>query len=171
MKQHFLLLLLAFACLLPCSGREKKEYVVHYDIRLDEVSCNKNTGYRQGITEQPFTDLEGNSCCRYRYEDDCISCVWYVSDIAFNFSLVNKLPAPMVVPWNSVSITNVDKVQSGVGYSLERTDQLMPSMLPGGTGLSGFVLPDINYPTGVEKDLATVLPTRFRSRMGAETYC
>jgi hypothetical protein len=167
MKQHFLLLLLAFACLLPCSGREKKEYVVHYDIRLDEVSCNKNTGYRQGITEQPFTDLEGNSCCRYRYEDDCISYVWYVSDIAFNFSLVNKLPAPMVVPWNSVSITNVDKVQSGVGYSLERTDQLMPSMVPGGTGLSGFVLPDINYPTGVEKDLATVLPTRFRSRMGA----
>ncbi|GEM_PF-1085319 len=151
--------------------KARAEYVVRYKVRLDEVSCDRNVGYRQGITSETFTDLDGKEGVRWRYADDIIGAVWYVSDIALNFSMVNKRQAAMMIPWKSVNYRDVDRLQSGVGYTLERTDELMPSFVPGGTGLSGFLIPDINYPTegDVEQEITPLLPTHFRTRAAALT--
>jgi len=171
------LIVLLFLCCLPqladgairLRKKTRTEYVVRYKVRLDEVSCDRDVGYRQGITSETFTDLDGKEDERWRYADDIIGAVWYVSDIALNFSLVNKRQAAMTIPWKSVNYRDVDRLQSGVGYTMERTDELMPSFVPGGTGLSGFLVPDVNYPAegDVEQDITPLLPTRFRTRTAA----
>ena len=149
-------------------GKARTEYVVRYDVRLDEVSCDRDVGYRQGITSETFTTLEGEEETRWRYADDIIGAAWYVSDIALNFSLVNKRKAAMTIPWSSVIFTDVDKKQSGVGYALERSEEMMPSFIPSGTGVSGFLVPDVNYPTDDDENILPLLPTQFRSKREAD---
>ena len=149
-------------------GKARTEYVVRYDVRLDEVSCDRDVGYRQGITSETFTTLEGEEEMRWRYADDIIGSAWYVSDIALNFSLVNKRKAAMTIPWSSVIFTDVDKKQSGVGYALERSEEMMPSFIPSGTGVSGFLVPDVNYPTDDDGNILPLLPTQFRTKREAD---
>ncbi len=180
MKRYVYLIIIMAAFALPSSAGEKvsifkkepkgkPEYVVRYAIRLDDVSCDRNVGFRQGIKAEAFTDLDGGEDHRYRYADDVIGATWYVSDIALNFSIVNKRQAPMMIPWSSVNYRDPNRLQSGVGYTLEHTDEMMPSFVPGGTGLSGFLIPDVNYPVegGVRKDITPLLPSRFRTRSAA----
>jgi len=179
MKRYAYLIILVTFALSSAAGegvslfkkrpKGKLEYVVRYAIRLDEVSCDRNVGFRQGIKAEAFTDLDGNQDFRYRYADDVIGTTWYVSDIALNFSIVNKRQAPMMIPWSSVNYRDVNCLQSGVGYTMEHTDEMMPSFVPGGTGLSGFLVPDVNYPIegGVGKDITPLLPSRFRTRAAA----
>ena len=180
MKRLFTLLLLPLFLLLPqlakggtpamkLKKKMRTEYVVRYKVKLVEVMCDRGVGYRQGITSETFADLDGKEDTRWRYADDVIGTTWYVSDIALNFSLVNKRQISMMIPWSSVNYRDVDRLQSGVGYTLERTDEMMPSLVPGGTGLSGFLIPDINYPAdnAIQQDVTPLLPSHFRKRNAA----
>ena len=146
----------------------KKEYIVQYALRLADVTCDRDCGYVEGITAEPFTDLNGLECVSYRYKDDVVNMTWYLSDIALSFSLVNKLDTTLTMHWSQLSGRGVDGRPTRFGYTLERPRVLVALDVPAHTGLNGFLIPYVNYPVFPMDTIKPLVPGSFLSRKDAK---
>lgn len=133
-----------------------KEYVVRHRLQLTEVTCNHDCGFVQGITEEPFTDIDGVESCRYRYADDVINMTWYASEIAFNFSFVNKLDKDMTLLWNDMRVQVFEGERVALGNTMQKPRQFVAAEVRAHSGTSGFLIPLNDYP--VNKTFEPIMP-------------
>ena len=115
MKRLFIILML-FLCL-PTSMRAEKEFVVHYDIALTSVAFDGLTDTSLRIVAEPMTDLDGIQGFSYHFSDNKVNMAWYVSDIAFNYSIKNNTPLPMSVLTKDLRVTDWTKHSLKMGYT------------------------------------------------------
>ena len=167
--KRFLLIVLTFQFLLS-SAEVKKEYVVRHQLQLTDVTCNRDCGFVQGITEEPFTDVDGTTGYRYRYVDDVVNMTWYVSTTALNFSIMNKSDSLMALCYEEIFGRDLDGAPVRYGNMLERPEpERHYSYIPSNTFFSGFLIPLNNYPSAKEKEteIHSLYKNTYRTRLQA----
>ena len=123
-----------------------KSYVASYSVGLSAVESPADAKQQFGETKVVTFDEEGIS--KYRYEDDYIDIVWYVSSKQFNFTLKNKSGHTLKINWDDVSYVDtkgqVGRVMhSGVKYA-ERNSSQPATTVPKGASISDILLPTDN---------------------------
>ena len=152
-----LLPILFLMAVLPAWGKGDK-YKAHYVIKLSEVTCDKDCGFVQKIAADKFQDMDGVPYTRYRYNDDILSITWYVSENAFNFTLVNKTDSTLTIQTNKVFARNWDDYPTRFGYSLDKPFFPARFVVQEQSFFSGLLIPMYNYPD--KPLLANTFPTR-----------
>lgn len=154
----------ALATLMLSSCGMLKTYVANYSVGLSSVESPADAKQQFGETKVVNFDEDGIS--KYRYEDDYIDIVWYVSSKQFNFTLLNKSGHSMKINWDDVSYVDtkgqVGRVMhAGVKYN-ERNNSQPATTVPKGAKISDILLPTDNvyYDT----------PTRYTSGGWRENY-
>jgi len=160
---HTLLLVSLLVCVGPAAAdAEETHYVVHYAVRLAQVTCDRDCGFVQEITADKFHDMDGVPYVRYRYTDDVVIITWSVSDNAFDYNLINKTDSTMTIHTSRIFARDWDNLPASFGYALEKPRRAAVWTVPPATVSSGFLIPLYNYP---EKPL---LPNTFSTRKQAE---
>ena len=121
-------------------------FVVHYTVSLSNVTCDADCGFVQAITSDTFNDLNGVPYNRYLYVDDVMSITWYVSDNAFNYSLVNKSDSSMTIHTSRIFARDWGNRPVSFGHTLEKPQYAAEIVIPAQTFSSGFLIPLRNYP-------------------------
>ena len=145
MKKISLLSMIAAGLLISSCGAFKS-YVASYSVGLSAVESPADAKQQFGETKVVTFDEEGIS--KYRYEDDYIDIVWYVSSKQFNFTLKNKSGHTLKINWDDVSYIDtkgqVGRVMhSGVKYA-ERNSSQPATTVPKGASISDILLPTDN---------------------------
>ena len=145
MKKFGLLLSLAGALALSSCGAFKS-YVASYSVGLSSVESPANA--KQQFGETKVVTFKDGALNKYRYEDDFIEIVWYVSSKQFNFDLKNKSGHTLKINWDDISYVDYDGktgrvMHSGVKYT-ERNNSQPSSTVPKGASLSDILLPTEN---------------------------
>ena len=143
-KLSFIALLCASFLFSSCGAF--KSYVASYSVGLSAVESPADAKQQFGETKVVTFDEEGIS--KYRYEDDYIDIVWYVSSKQFNFTLKNKSGHTLKINWDDVSYVDtkgqVGRVMhSGVKYA-ERNSSQPATTVPKGASISDILLPTDN---------------------------
>ena len=167
MKNALLCFTMMLLSLLPASGRNN-EYTVRYALRLASVACDKDCGFVQPITEDSFADLDGLPTTTYRYKDDVVSMSWYVSDEAFNFTMINKSDSTMKLWWKDMSTRDINGVPSYISYTMEKPRFYIALDVPSHTGLNGYLIPLRNYPSNPKKDIRPLIEGTYLSQRAAK---
>lgn len=165
---RFVTLILTLLICLSTIAKEKKLYVVQYDVALESVTCDRDCGFVQDIIDEPFTDLNGIECHRYRYVDDKISMSWYVSDYALNYTIVNKTSEEIILHWSSILMTDFDGHRCGLGYTMQKPKTAEPLTVLPLNFLSGLFIPLAHYPADGSENIAPLIPSLFTSKSMAE---
>ncbi len=120
-------------------------YGAIYDIGLSSVESPSDAKERFGETKiVNYTD----SVDKYRYEDDYIDIVWYVTKSRFNFELKNKTEHTMKINWDEVTYIDATGqakrvIHQGVKY-VDRDKAQASTTLPRGTRVSDCLIPSEN---------------------------
>lgn len=140
-----------------------------WTIRLSNVICKEECGFVQGITEERFTDLDGVECMRYRYVDDVVNITWYISDIALNYSFINKTDSLMVLDTGHIFGHDWESHPVSYGSTMEKPRFYPQLTIPAHTFCTGYLIPMYNYPDAKhpEADLLPFLPNTFGSERAA----
>ena len=143
-KLSFIALFCASFLLSSCGAF--KSYDASYSVGLSAVESPADAKQQFGETKVVTFDEEGIS--KYRYEDDYIDIVWYVSSKQFNFTLKNKSGHTLKINWDDVSYVDtkgqVGRVMhSGVKYA-ERNSSQPATTVPKGASISDILLPTDN---------------------------
>ena len=123
-----------------------KSYTAKYDVSLASVESPADAKAQFGETKvTSFTEGEYN---KYRYEDDYIDIVWYVSTKQFNFTLKNKSNHTIKINWDDISYVDYEGqtgrvMHTGVKYT-ERNNSQPASTVPKGASISDILLPTEN---------------------------
>lgn len=100
MKKIICLVSLVGSLMLSSCGAFKS-YVATYSVGLSSVESPADAKQQFGETKVVnFKDGEVN---KYRYEDNYIEIVWYVSGKQFNFDLKNKSGHTLKINWDDIS--------------------------------------------------------------------
>ena len=159
-----ILIILLFLCCLPQLAEGEKAYVVRYDVHLTCVSRNGVIDSAHPITSEPFSDLEGTRGTRFHFADEVMNMTWYVSDIAFNYTLKNDFPLPIYIPTKDISFCDTRNRRDRMGYDLEGNKENPVFTINTGTFISGFFIPRKNYLKDKEEiDIRPILPNTFPS--------
>jgi len=142
----------------PVSVPKDGKYKAHYVIRLSDVTCDRDRGFVQGISADSFKDMDGVPYTRYRYNDGIMSLTWYVSENAFNFTLVNKTDSVLTIKSNKIFARDWDDYPTRFGYSLDRPYYPAKFVVQGQSFFSGLLIPMYNYPD--KPLLSNTFPTR-----------
>ena len=142
----------------PVSVPRNGGYKAHYVIRLSDVTCDRDRGFVQGISADKFQDMDGVPYTRYRYNDDIMSITWYVSENAFNFTLVNKTDSILAIQTNKIFARDWDDYPTRFGYSLDKPYYPAKFVVQGKSFFSGLLVPMYNYPD--KPLLSNTFPTR-----------
>ena len=137
-----------------------ERYSLHYAIRLDTVACYKDCGFVQDIRVQQTTDLEGAPYLSCHYSDDWLSMSWNVSDIAFNYSIVNKSDSIVSLLCHQIVGTDWVGDPTNFGSSLEN-NHFFPLVKINPHGVcNGCFIPIGNYRKKLngETKIKTLLP-------------
>ncbi len=143
-KYSFLAMLISVLMLTSCGAL--RSYVADYSVGLTTVESPADAKQQFGETKVVTFDEEGIS--KYRYEDDFIDIVWYVSSKQFNFTLKNKSGHTLKINWDDVSYVDtkgqVGRVMhAGVKYS-ERNSSQPSTTIPKGASITDILLPTDN---------------------------
>lgn len=146
MKHYFsyVFFLLALGIFTSCGSF--KSYLALYDVGLKKVESPADSKNQFGETKVVnFKDGELN---KYRYEDDYIEIVWYVSTKQFNFELRNKSDYTIKINWDDISYVNSSgtsgrMMHAGVKYT-ERNNSQPSTTIPKGAKISDLLLPTDN---------------------------
>lgn len=123
-----------------------KSYTAKYDVSLASVESPADAKAQFGETKvATFQDGEIN---KYRYEDDYIDIIWYVSSTQFNFTLTNKSNHTIKINWDDISFVDYNGktgrvMHTGVKYN-ERNNSQPASTIPKGASLTDILLPTDN---------------------------
>ena len=105
MKKIFVLLL-GFGLLMQSCG-SLTSYMASYSVGLSSVESPADAKQQFGETKVvSFTDEQGID--KYRYEDDFIEVIWYVSATQFNFDLKNKSGHTIKINWDDISYVDIN---------------------------------------------------------------
>ncbi|MBP5323862.1 MAG: hypothetical protein J6Y84_08740 [Bacteroidaceae bacterium] len=171
MEKRFLSILFAFALMkamcLPSFCQEGGEWLVHYSFRLERVECSRECGAEQEIRSEVFFDLDSMICQRYHYKDDVLSMSWYVSDIAFNYTIKTDSPLPLLIASKDIYASYGKKKHARLGYDLDGSNDKPVFRVLKSSFLTGFLVPRDNYPKAKNKDIAPILPNTFDSMEAA----
>ncbi|MDO4161214.1 MAG: hypothetical protein Q4D41_12225 [Prevotellaceae bacterium] len=145
MKKLSIFALICGAVLLSSCGAFKS-YVASYSVGLSAVESPADAKQQFGETKVVNFNEEGVD--KYRYEDDYIDIVWYVSSKQFNFTLKNKSGHSLKINWDDVSYVDtkgqVGRVMhSGVKYT-DRNNSQPATTIPKGASISDILLPTEN---------------------------
>lgn len=120
-------------------------YGAIYDIRLSSVESPADAKKQFGETKiVNYNDEVG----KYRFEDDYIDIVWYVSKDRFNFELKNKTNHTIKINWDEVTFVDFNGeakrvIHQGVKY-VDRNAAQPSSTIPRGTRVNDFLVPSEN---------------------------
>lgn len=120
-------------------------YGAAYHIGLSSVESPVDAKQQFGETKiVSYAD----SISKYKYEDDYIDIVWYVTKDRFNFELKNKTNHTMKINWDEV--TYVDPfggakrvIHQGIKY-IDRDKSQPSSTIPRGTRVTDCLIPSEN---------------------------
>lgn len=121
-------------------------YMASYSVGLSSVESPANS--KQQFGETKVVDFKDGEVNKYRYEDDFIEIVWYVSTKQFNFELKNKSNHSLKVDWDDISFVDISKkagrvMHAGVKYS-EKNSSQPATTVPKGASISDILLPTEN---------------------------
>ncbi len=140
------LALITFIGMMFASCGMLKSYTAMYDVSLATVESPADAKAQFGETKvASFKDGEIN---KFRYEDDYIDIVWYVSPNDFNFDLTNKSNHTIKINWDDISFVDCKGktgrvMHSGVKY-IERNNSQPATTIPKGASLSDVLIPTDN---------------------------
>lgn len=151
-----------------------------YSVGLSSVESPANA--KQQFGETKVVNFKDGNLSKYRYEDDYIDIVWYVSSKQFNFELKNKSGHTIKINWDDVSYVDVNGktgrvMHAGVKYT-ERNNSQPATTIPKNATISDILLPTDNvyfvsgqYGGWREEDL---IPSTYRTQedydAGAKNY-
>jgi hypothetical protein len=143
-KKH--LFVIPFMGLLLSSCGMMQSYMASYSVGLSSVESPANA--KQQFGETKVVDFKDGEVNKYRYEDDYIEIVWFVSSKQFNFELKNKTTHSMKINWDDISFVDINGktgrvMHSGVKYT-DRNNSQPSSTIPRGASLSDILLPTDN---------------------------
>jgi hypothetical protein len=123
-----------------------KSYIASYSVGLTSVESPADA--KQQFGETKVVNFSEDGVDKYRFEDDYIDIVWYVSSKQFNFTLTNKSGHTLKINWDDVSYVDtkgkVGRVMhSGVKYT-ERNNSQPSTTVPKGASISDLLLPTEN---------------------------
>lgn len=145
MKKNVLLSVLTTVLLFSSCGAFKS-YVASYSVDLTTVESPADAKVQFGETK--VVSFKEGDINKYRYEDDYIDIVWYVSSKQFNFTLKNKSNHTIKINWDDISFVdyngNTGRVMhAGVKYT-ERNNSQPSSTIPKNASISDILLPTEN---------------------------
>lgn len=128
-----LVVLAAVAAMMTSCGAFKS-YVATYSVGLKTVESPANA--KQQFGETKVANFQDGTTNKYRYEDDYINIVWYVSPKQFNFDLTNKSGHTLKVNWDDISYVDYTGktgrvMHAGVKYT-DRNNSQPASTVPKG---------------------------------------
>jgi hypothetical protein len=177
MKKLFLFSLLASGILF-CSCGAFKSYVANYSVDLTAVESPTDAKVQFGETK--VVSFKEEDVNKYRYEDDYINIVWYVSSKNFHFTLKNKSNHTIKINWDDISYVDYEGntgrvMHSGVKF-IERNNSQPATTVPKNASISDLLTPTENvyyseYGGWLEKRLIPSIyqtPEDFASK--ASTY-
>lgn len=152
MKKLSILALICGAFLLSSCGAYKN-YVANYSVSLNTVESPMDAKQQFGDTKVVNFNEEGID--KYRYEDDYIDIVWYVSSKRLNFTLKNKSDHSLKINWDDISYVDIKGqvgrvMHSGVKYT-DRNNSQPATTIPKGASISDILVPTNNvyYESGL----------------------
>ena len=98
------LFVIPFVGLLLSSCGMMQNYMASYSVGLSSVESPANA--KQQFGETKVVDFKDGEVNKYRYEDDYIEIVWFVSSKQFNFELKNKTTHSMKINWDDISFVD-----------------------------------------------------------------
>jgi hypothetical protein len=140
------LFIFAFFAMTLTSCGMLKSYTASYNVQLAAVESPADAKKQFGETKVvTFKDGEVD---KYRYEDDYINIVWYVSSKQFNFKLTNKSNHTIKINWDDISFVDYDGkvgrvMHAGVKYT-DRNSSQPASTVPKGASIDDILLPTEN---------------------------
>ena len=141
-----------------------------YSVGLSSVESPANA--KQQFGETKVVNFKDGNLSKYRYEDDYIDIVWYVSSKQFNFELKNKSGHTIKINWDDVSYVDFygktgRVMHAGVKYT-ERNNSQPATTIPKNATISDLLLPTDNvyfvsgqYGGWRETDL---IPSKYRTQ-------
>ena len=143
-KLLFFLSIIGTMCLTSCGML--KSYTASYSVGLSSVESPSDA--KQQFGETRVVNFTDDNLTKYRYEDDYIDIVWYVSSKQFNFELKNKSGHTIKINWDDISYVDVNGktgrvMHSGVKYT-ERNNSQPATTVPKGASISDLLLPTDN---------------------------
>ena len=123
-----------------------KSYTALYDVTLSTVESPADAKAQFGETK--VVSFKEGEVSKYRYEDDYIDIVWYVSTKQFNFTLKNKSNHTIKINWDDISYVDykgsVGRVMhAGVKYT-DRNSSQPASTVPKNASITDILLPTEN---------------------------
>ena len=100
------LFVIPFMGLLLSSCGMMQNYMASYSVGLSSVESPANA--KQQFGETKVVDFKDGEVNKYRYEDDYIEIVWFVSSKQFNFELKNKTTHSMKINWDDISFVDIN---------------------------------------------------------------
>lgn len=146
MRKNLLLLSVLATGFLFSSCFSFKTYVASYSVGLTSVESPADAKIQFGETK--VVSFKEDNIDKYRYEDDYIDIVWFVSNKQFNFVLENKSNHTIKINWDDISFVDCNGktgrvMHSGVKYN-ERNNSQPSSTIPKKASISDLLLPTDN---------------------------
>lgn len=174
MRKNVIYLSLVVLTSLSLQSCYTTSYGVIYDIGLSSVESPADAKVQFGDTKVVnYLDNKDN-ISKYRYEDDFVDMIWYVTNERFMFDLKNKTKYPIKINWDDV--TYVDAygeakrvIHQGVKYANRNETQAITT-IPRGAKVSDFLVPTDNivYSSNIGWYETNIIPVSFRERNKAE---
>ncbi len=144
MKKFYLLSILAIGIL--ASSCTTPNYSPNYSIELSAVESPADA--KQQFGETKVVTFDDNGINKYRYEDDYIDIIWYVTSQRFNFTLKNKSNHTFKINWDDISYVDIDGevgrvMHNGVKYT-DRNNSQPATTVPKNASISDTLLPTAN---------------------------
>lgn len=173
MRKNVIYLSLVVLASLSLQSCYTTSYGAIYDIGLSSVESPADAKKQFGETKVVnYLDDEDN-ISKYRYEDDLVDMVWYVTDARFMFDLKNKTKYPIKINWDEVTYVDPNGeakrvIHEGVKY-VNRNETQATTTIPRGAKVSDFLVPSDNI---IQGDYgwyeANIIPVSFSTREKAE---
>lgn len=174
MRKNVIYLSLVVLTSLSLQSCYTTSYGVIYDIGLSSVESPADAKVQFGETKVVnYLDNKDN-ISKYRYEDDFVDMIWYVTNERFMFDLKNKTKYPIKINWDDV--TYVDAygeakrvIHQGVKYANRNETQAITT-IPRGAKVSDFLVPTDNivYSSNIGWYETNIIPVSFSERNKAE---
>ena len=174
MKRNVIYLSLVVLASLSLQSCYTTSYGAIYDIGLSSVESPADAKKQFGDTKVVnYMDNEDN-ISKYKYEDDFVEMIWYVTAGRFMFDLKNKTNYSIKINWDEVTYVDANGeakrvIHQGVKYANRNETQAITTV-PRGSKVSDFLVPadNIEYSDYVGWYEKNIIPISFDSRENVE---
>ena len=137
--KKFVLLFVSLIMLSSCS-------TTLFNLSLNSVEYPSNS--KEKYSETKIVKVESDGLSKYKYEDDFIKILWYVTAKQFHFELTNKSSYTIKLPWDDMAyideVGNTRRVMHNGVKFIDRNNAQPASVLPKNASISDLLLPTDN---------------------------